>query len=203
MLYQKEITFKFKGNRDYVHGTDIFDKVLKNIRLFLNNYPTKINGSYHSLLKSNGILRIYNYKEAVDRENLSALFSIQADAASFLITITSSNSTITSSYHYDEADVLYKSSIDNDSIKMIVKSSYTYIEQIVAMTKKLHLTFYPNAKKNWLFTKIEIEDLLDPSLYPNNQILIKAMRNFHYKLTQSSIFLDDRLVGNIWFSQAL
>jgi hypothetical protein len=203
MLYQKEITFKFKGNRDYVHGTDIFDKVLKNIRFFLNNYPTKINASFHSLLKSNGILRIYNYKEAIDRENLSALFSIQADAASFLITITSFNSAITSSYHYDEADVLYKSAIDNDSIKMIVKSSYTYIEQIVAMTKQLHLTIYPDAKKNWLFTKIEVIDLIDPTSYLNRELAIKAVKNFHYKLTQNAIFLNDNLIGNIWLSQAL
>jgi hypothetical protein len=203
MLHQKEIPFKFKGNRDYVHGTDIFDNVLKNVRFFLKRYPTKINGSFHRLLKSNGILRIYNHDEAVDRENLFSLFYILQENASFLITITSSDSAIASSYQYDEDDVLQNLVIDNGSVTMLAKSSYTYIEQIVAMTKKLHLTYYPNAKKNWLFTKIEINDLVNPSLYPNHQLLIKAIKNFHYKLTQNAIFLDDNLVGNIWFSQAL
>jgi len=203
MLHEKEIFFKFKGNRNYVHGTDIFDNVLKNVRFFLKNYPTKINGSFHRFLTSNGILRIYNHDEAVDRENIFALFCIQQETASFLITITSSDSAIPSSYHYDEDNVLHNLVIENDTAKMLAKSSYTYIEQIVAMTKKLHLTLYPNANKNWLFTKIEINDLVDPSLYPNHQLLIKSIKNFHYRLTQSAIILDDNLVGNIWFSQAL
>jgi len=202
MLQEREIQFKFKGNRDYVHGTDIFDNVLESARIFFDDYPTRIQGSFHRLLTNNGILRIYNHSEVIDYQPVYALFYVQEQSSSFLMTVSNADSIITSSYEYDEQKVLHNVRIEDNKARMFTKSSYTYIEQIVAMTKKLHLTLYPDAKKNWLFTKIQIKEVLHPSLYTNHELAIKAVKNFHYKLTQNAIFLDDNLVGNIWFSQA-
>ena len=74
MLYEKRIPFRFKGKRNYIHGTDMFDCMLRNVRGFFNNYPDEIKGSFHRQLKSEGILRIYDNHEIIDDKDIYALF---------------------------------------------------------------------------------------------------------------------------------
>lgn len=200
MLYEKKIPLRFKGKRNYIHGTDMFDNMLSNVRNFFNKYPNEIKGSFHRLLKFQGILRIYDNIEIIDPNIACANFSININGTIYQVIFTASKTPILSSYNYDENIVLDKLSIDNNEARMILKSSYTYIEQIVAVTKQLHLTFYPSGSGNWLFTKIHIRDFIDPSIFPGHMISIKIEKNFHCRLTQSSIFLDKKLLGRIWFS---
>ena len=160
MLFEKEIVFSFKGNRDYIHGTDIFDKILDTVGVLFKEYPNKMKGSFHQPLESNAILRIYDDAGELHLENLNALFSFQLKNSSYHACLTEVNSQITSSYEYDEKRVLDKMIIERETARMVAKSSYTYIEQMVAMTKKLHLTLYPDVAPKWLFTKIEIQDAI-------------------------------------------
>lgn len=200
MLYEKKISFRLKGNRTYVQGPDIFDKTLDGVRDFFKEYPSQVKGEFHRLLMHNAVLRIYRDTEEIDYEKINAHFSIQIKNSSYPVAIIESQSPITSSYEYDEHKVLDHLVIEHGAARMVAKAAYTYIEQIVAMTKKLHLTLYPDAKKKWLFTKIEIKDVIDPSRYPGHELAIKVVRNFHHRLTQNAILLDDNSIGNIWFS---
>ena len=138
----------------------------------------------------------------LDHADLYAAFSIELKSHSYTASITNANSQITSSYEYDEEIVLEKMVMEMETAKMLATSSFTYIEQIVAMTKKLHLTLYPDTVEKWLFTRIDIKDVLDPSLYPGRELVIKALKNFHNRLTQNAVFLDDQMIGYIWFSKA-
>ena len=83
---------------------------------------------------------------------------------------------------------------------MRVTSAYTYIEQMVAMTKRLHISLYPQAEGQWLFAKIQMSNIIDPDLFIDRWLAIKSENNFHYKLTKNSIKLDDIALGTIWFS---
>ena len=202
MLYEKEISFRFKGNRTYVHGTDIFDKILDTSRTFFKEYPTWIKGSFHRLLTNDAIFQIYNDSDTINNENFYARFSIKIKDNSYQFLINSAKFLICSSYEYNEEMVLDKMVIEGKKARMTAKSSYTYIEQLVSMTKKLHLIIYPNTTPKWLFTKIEIRDVLDPALYPKHELAIVAQKNFHNKLTQNAILYDGIYLGNIWFSKA-
>ncbi len=202
MLFEKKIQFRFKGTRNYVHGTDLFDAILSMAMVFFKEYPSRIKGTFHRLLASDAILRIYNEGEELDHADPYAAFSIELKSHSYTASITNANSHITSSYEYDEKIVLEKMVMEKDTAKMLATSAFTYIEQIVAMTKELHLTLYPDMVEKWLFTRIDIKDVLDPSLYPGRELVIKALKNFHNRLTQNAVFLDDHMLGHIWFSKA-
>jgi hypothetical protein len=202
MLYEKKIPFKFKGNRNYIHGTDMFDSILTNVRSYFNIYPDEIKGSFHRQLKSEGILRIYNNHENIETKVICANFSIIINRDIYQVIFTTCKTPVFSSYDYDENKIFDQINVHDKEAGMTLKSNYTYIEQIVAITKKLHLICYSSGSKNWLFTKIHIKDSIDPSIFPGRILLIKEEKNFHHRLTQNVILLDNKFIGRIWFSKS-
>lgn len=200
MLHEKEILFKFKGTRDYVQGADIFDKILEFINDFFGTYPTLINGNFYKVLQHNGLYSLYEATESCKQEDCYALFSIYLDRDKYQVKVTESKSRIRSSEEYDEDQILDGVIITENKINMLVKPSFSYMEQIVAMTKKLHFIVYPNAYGKWLFTKISLKEIVNPILFHDDILVIEAKKNFHNKLTQNAIYLHDRYLGDIWYS---
>ncbi len=203
MLLEKILNFEYKGQRTYVHGTDIYDSMLGTVRKHFEEYPRNITGSFHRLLTSNGIFRIYEDQIILDHESYYAFFTLRIRGKTYYAALSATGVQISSAYAYDEDKLLEGTSVRNATIKMIVKSVYTYIEQIVAMTKRLHITLYPEVKGKWLFTKIQISNVIDPDLFAGRELAIKSENNFHYKLTKNSINLDAIPLGTIWFSLAV
>ena len=200
MLREIIVPFRFKGKRSYVHGTDIYDSMLEMVLDYFGEYPDSVKGSFHGLLENNGIFRIYESGEPLGDEQLFAFFTIVMKSKTYQIALLSAETPISSSYEYDKQKVLENMLIKDETITMQFKSTYTYMEQIVSMTKKLHMTIYPGAKGKWLFTKIHINNAVDSALYPGKLLSVQAERNFQNKLTRCSIKLDDQPVGSIFFS---
>lgn len=200
MLNETLVPFRFKGGRSYVHGTDIYDSMLEMVLDYFGEYPDSVKGSFHGLLENNGVFRIYNSGELLVNEQFFALFSILMKENTYQLVLLDAGTPISLSYEYDEQKVLKNMALKDETITMQFKSIYTYIEQIVSMTKKLHLTIYPAAKGKWLFTKILVDKAVDPALYPRKVLSVKAERNFQNKLTQCSIKLDNQPIGSIFFS---
>jgi len=200
MLNERLVPFRFKGGRSYVRGTDIYDSMLEMVLDYFGEYPDSVKGSFHGLLENNGIFRIYESGEPLGDERLFALFSILMKENMYQLVLLDAGTPISLSYEYDEQKVLENVVLKDETITMQFKSTYTYIEQIVSMTKKLHLTIYPATKGKWLFTKILVDKAVDPALYPRKVLSVKAERNFQNKLTQCSIKLNDHPIGFIFFS---
>jgi len=200
MLYQKELIFKFKGKRTYVQGADIFDKVLEIVHDFFGTYPNLIKASFYNLLEHEGVFSIYDGTESINKESCCALFSIYIEQSKYRVKVTATENKILSSKQYNEDTVLAGINIKNKVASMIVKQSYSYMEQIVAMTKQLHFIVYPEVKGKWLFSKLDLKDVINPLLFLDKRLLIEAKKNFHYKLTQNAIYLDTKHLGDVWYS---
>jgi len=202
MLHEKTISFRFKGDRTYIPGVDIFDSLLEIIRQYTGEYPISIQGSFHRLLRHNAIFRIYETNQPVNFKTCHAHFSVQTATETYQITVSKIDEPITSSYVYDEEQVTKEIIFHGQAAEILIKPEYSYIEQLVAITKKLHIKIYPEAKGQWLFTKIQLTHAADPKFFFGRRLVVKAVKNLHYLLTQNSILLDDVPVGEIWFSLA-
>jgi hypothetical protein len=198
--YEIDIPFRYKGKRNYVHGPDIYNSVLRAVRDLLNVYPARINGSFHRLLRNNGICTIQKDIDQTNREGAYAIFSMKIKEEIFHASVYDAGTKISSSYSYDEKKVLEGVIVEDDEIRMVAKKRCSYMEELVAMTKKLHLSLYPNAIGKWLVTKIMIEHVVDPNSYWGHVLAVKSERNFHNRLTQCSISLDAKRLGVINFS---
>jgi hypothetical protein len=200
MLFEKIVSYQFKGERKYVPGVDLFDSMLDLVHHFLDMYPTSIQGSFHRILRNNAVFRILEAQEAVAIKHCYAHFSVSTSTAGYQVTVTQTDEAISSSYNYDEDQVTNPISWTNKAAEIQIKSGYSYMEQLVVITKKMHQRLYPEATGQWLFTKIQVKDFIDPNLYIGHRLMVKAVKNFHNKLTQNIITLDEKPVGDIWFS---
>jgi len=200
MLHEEKVLYRFKGHRNYVPGVDMFDSMLEVTRHFLGDYPTSVNGSFHQFLRDYAFFRILSDKEPVDIKNCHAHFSIHHLKGEYQVTVSATGEPIASSHDYDEAQVTDTITWGHKTAQIKVKHGYSYMEQLVAITKKLHLKHYKHAEGQWLFTKIQISDVIDPDRFQGRKLVVKAGKNLHNRLTQNLIFLDDNLLGDIWFS---
>jgi hypothetical protein len=192
--------FNLKGKRKYVQGPDIYDSMLEVSREYFGKYPSTVYGTFHNLLKNCAVISIYNKIDKLNQDKVLSNFLVSIERKQYYIIFSNSRFKIFSNRKYHENDVIKSSFIVKNEINMVVKSNFSYMEQIVALNKKLHFEIYPEAQGKWLFTKIQLEKIIKPKLFIDNLLKIEAEKNFHYKLTKNLIYLDDVYIGQIWFS---
>jgi hypothetical protein len=105
---------------------------------------------------------------------------------------------VTESYPYDEDGVVAPSTIAGDSISMATRSSANAIEEIVALTKRLHLARYLGASGKWLFVGLRLVRPL--IIEADGPFRITLQRSLGGRLTQSAIEADGVHLGEIDFA---
>ena len=192
--------FGFKGNRNYVHGSDIYPAALHIARELWGRYPDEVMGTFHKLLKSQGIFRLCSGEKGDSAEDVFARFIFRFGESKHELVLNAVNKPISVTRPYDEDEVLHFSEMSIKSIRMIVRSNYSYIEQIIVMAKKLHHVIYTDVHDKWLFTKLHIKDRIAPEDYCESVLEIQAERKIQNILSQCSIFVNDLPVGHIFYS---
>ena len=192
--------FGFKGNRNYVHGSDIYPAALCIARELWGRYPDEVMCTFHNLLKSQGIFRLRSGVKESSSEDIYARFVFRLGESKHELVLNATNQPISVTHPYDEEEVLRFSEMSTRSIRMIVRNDYSYIEQIIAMTKRLHHVVYTDVHDKWLFTKLHIKDRIAPEDYCENALEIRAGRKVQNILSQCSIFVNDWPVGHIFYS---
>lgn len=190
-----DLEFCFKGNRTYVHGTDIYNKIIE----ILNNEmkDVKIDLSFHGIAKKNILL---SNKKPED-ENLIKFvckYTGGNNERKILYGIER-NHNITCKYTYLEEAICQLSNLDfeNKEINLNKDTSYSFIENSVALNKYLLENLFPEVKGKWYFTRLQLLDAPTNKIYPL-KLVLKA--NFNFKLTKSEIFVSDKSIGYIYFS---
>lgn len=194
------MNFEFKGNRNYVHGSDIYPAALHIVRELWGRYPDEVMCTFHNVLKSQGIFRLRSGVKGASSEDVYARFVFRLGESKHELVLNATNQPISVSRPYDEEDVLRFSEMSTKSIRMIVRSDYSYIEQIIAMTKRLHHVVYTDVHDKWLFTKLHIKNCIAPEDYRESALEIRAERKVQNILSQCSIFVNDSPVGHIFYS---
>ncbi|MBL4711036.1 MAG: hypothetical protein JKX75_00790 [Gammaproteobacteria bacterium] len=191
------LEFCFKGKRNYVHGTDIYNKVIKNLDKNQIIY-SNIDFSFHGVSQEN--LRISKIKP-LDEKNLKFVYKYKnKNNQQEVFYATQDNSSIDCRYEYDEESIstLSQMDIEKQEINLSVPTSYTFIENVVANNKFLLEQLFPQADGKWYFTRLQLHEKIDENnIYPL-RLLFK--NNFNFKLTKTEISLNDKLVGFIYFS---
>jgi len=157
-------------------------------------------GTFHKLLKSQGIFRLRSDEKGNSSEDIYARFIFRFGESKHELVLNATNQPISDTRPYDEDEMLCFSEMSTRSIRMNVRSDYSYIEQIIAMTKKLHHVVYTDVHDKWLFTKLYVKDRIDPEDYRESALEIRAERKVQNILSQCSISVNDWPVGHIFYS---
>ena len=185
-----QLDFCFKGERNYVQGPDIFNKII----VFFEAYsPTNIDIKFNGIVSKNLEL-IDGFK--IDDAKVNISLTLQGEAKNFQL--IESEEEISCRYAYDESLIIGKTNLTliKQAISLGQATEFTFCENIVAMNKKLLETIYPDENGKWYFTRLELNNPVED----NALITIKLIKNFKFRLTKSDIYIKDECVGSVYFT---
>jgi len=193
-----EFKFCFKGNRDYVHGTDIYNESVKKLVELSPELITEIDFSIHKI-SHNDLAGYLTENESSFHGESIAKFQFMQGAQKRVLYFIETQDKINCSYEYPEEDIVKASEYDPQKKMILLKENlpFTTIEKIVAMNKALLQSLFEDAPGKWYFTKLKVARQLSESVV---DIKLVFRKNLRFKLTQTEIFLGEEDIGQIFFS---
>jgi hypothetical protein len=188
------LEFCFKGSRNYVHGTDIFNKVIKQLKNEMLN--KKIDLSFHGIARTN--IDLVNEKPENKELIKFAIKFINKDNKKEVMYGIENGKKIECRYEYPEENIYNLSNLNLEKKEVVLNkdTSFSFIENVIALNKYLLVNLFSNANGKWYFTRLQLKENID-SNYPLKLIL---KGSFNLKLTKTEIFVDNKSVGFIYFS---
>lgn len=196
-----DLEFQFKGKRDYVHGTDIFNEVCRFAVETLNVASiVGIEMNLHKIMRTNLKVEVLDDPGAKKRDDTCVTFSFTSAGVRRKLFLSENGAPVEGRYPYPEEDIINASALDVEqrSFKLSRACGYSDIEIFVAMNKGLLDELFPSHGGKWYFTKLELAERRGKTGFDN--IELKLIKNVGLKLTKSSITVDGRNLGNIFFS---
>ena len=185
-----QLSFCFKGNRAYVHGTDIVSELLKHFAdAKLADLDLKFNGITSTSL---------DLIDGDHDENAKVNIRVILDDEQKVMQLVENGTPVECRYDYDEDIVISACELDllSQKIQLSKKTGYTLCENFVAMNKYLLQQLFPDEQGKWYFTRLEQKHVVNDEAL----ITVKLIKNFNFRLTKSNIFIDNEMIGSVYFT---
>ena len=189
--------FKFKGNRNYLHGTDFY----QHTQLLLAQQFADLSHisamSFRRFARNQCVL-------VTTQPDATAIIPCQGEAirhAAMPVKFwwVETEEPLTARYEYDEDGLVAAANV-TDTLDYIAlarpDARYCTIEVIVALTKKLHYLKSPNIDGKWVFGQLNLSNSL-PIQYQTVSISLKTY--FEGRFSVSDIIIDNISIGTIRF----
>ncbi len=189
-----DLSFCFKGAREYIHGTDIYNQL---INLYKSEIKKDVDLSFHGIARKN--ISLYDDKPA-NLQDIKFVFKYTSQDGTKRKKYGVENGIIVNCrYEYDEDKITsicdFKKSAQE--VYLSKNSPFSFIENIVALNKYLLESLYPRQTGKWYFTRLQLVKSIDSDIVP---IRLKLVSNFNFKLTKTKIESKDKVIGYIYFS---
>lgn len=192
---KKKLNLCFKARRTYIHGTDIFNTLLK--MMPKDKEPSKLLFSIHKSFHTQPIV----IDRAVKNEEILFAFKAMYNDEMMQLYGIDSKEQVTCRYDYDEKQIvsLCDFSVDQKELTLEHASGYSFIENIVAMNKHLLQTLFSPSNKKWFFTKLQMYHFPSDTKLP---LSVAYRSDFNKTLFKSDILSGEKKksVGSIYFN---
>ncbi len=172
-LANKHVAFKFKGERNYVHGTDIYTSIA-NTLIARDTLPFPATFTQFRLAirkPSHHHCRLdITPTSSSDRKPETAVveFQFTCHGQTYKGWLSETDSPVSERYDYAEQHALTGCTVIKSTASLINCPEYATIENLVTATKHLHVTQFPDASGKWFFSRLELPQLLP---FQANQLL--------------------------------
>lgn len=179
--------FQFKGNRNYLHVTDIYNslikkKKLKNIKIsfkkMIKNQPKIIKSNQRNYVKSANCLVEYVSDKKIQR-----------------VVLKDTKKKIVSRYSYDEKLLYPYFKIKKTTASCNLSTELTSFEVLVALNKFFNISNVNSIR--WYFSRLNIVTQFDEKLL--KKFSIKLKRNILNKFTTVIISQNKKKIGEMDF----
>lgn len=186
-----DLDLTFKGQRNYIHGSDIYNKIVATF----GPYRT-LELQFHRMLAMSPVMTLLAPDE--EQAGYDAFGLIVIDNTTLRVGIRAgTRDTGDRRYPYDEDGATNGAILAEQIITQKPPFQYTFIEHVIALNKKLLMSRFPERSIKWLFTRLEM------NFMPKD---IQHLRLTHTKslgtrLIISEIAVNERDCGRIFFSE--
>jgi len=196
------LNIALKGNRNYIHGTDIFDALVSLSTHFAGaqRLPTDLDISFHKLAYSG--LTLFHRRPA--GAECSVHFSFQSGNERKEVYLIEDNRPIIMRRPFDEEKIIAPAifseprTASEPSVEVDVNDEFSPIESWIAITKALHLKQFPYAHGKWLFTRGRFARY---DAFPKASKYYAALESSVGGLfTRTAISVDGERIGDIFFT---
>jgi hypothetical protein len=195
-MKQFPLPLPFKGNRTYLHGTDMYDGILAALDTKSFSIDGPLRFRINRIAQNAVDVLAFEAGETVTRPRNGVASLTIGGAAAFLV---ESDRDIEDRVAYDDNATDANVQISGDSIRLSAAEGLTAIEAIVAITRSLHRTALPSSKKRWMFTGLDLIRPLKPTDASDCTVTIET--RLGVSLTKSAIVPSaSGPLGHIYFS---
>ena len=182
------IQVPFKGNRDYLHSTDIYNQIF-------TLFP-KIECLELSFFKRlTHPIRIETLSAPFDKANLDAYVELSfGNQRNSFGLFQDKDQLIQERIPYDENLVVAESKVETRVIYLDSVFKFTPIEVVVALNKRL-LSKVLSSEIKWALTRLQITS---PLIHGQYKLVLE--KNLGFRLTKTAIYIDNIHYGYIYFS---
>lgn len=194
------VGLKFKGDRQYLQGPDIFVAALNAIAADSNiACLNDIDVVFHSMARSGLSLAIDLLPSGT--EPVVQITCRVGDLRQKFYLIDDGRP-ILERYDYAEDQIVAATdiSVSTASATSSMPMPYTDIERWVAMVKALHYALYPEVRGKWLFVRGKFSHYPGTYQLADIEQQVRVEANFNNKLTRSALLVDGKKLGDIFFS---
>lgn len=192
----------FKGERNYVHGTTMFDETVRLLSDAGYKPLNAIQFLIHKMISTNLKLVVEPYREAAPASGDVAVMRFAADGQSMQACVKLQDGMPETRMPYDESAVSNDCEIDaaTRSIRLLNDGfGFSQIEVLVSMNKALHLAVLEKpADTSWVFCRWDSPAWPLPGDLSGVTVTLK--QTLGTRLTRANIELDGQMLGQIYFS---
>ncbi|WP_323011592.1 hypothetical protein [Castellaniella sp.] len=195
---KKLLDLPYKGNRNYLHGSDIFNSLSS-----IADDVTGEKGSYIERLSFRGFARKSCFIETISPDNEKKVVGevryracgMTEPVRAFII---ETEMAVTGRATFNEASIVQDAVFDaaGSSAQILFDSEYSVIENIIALTKFLNYSVVPDVDGKWVFGQL---DLMFPLVKACENVSVHMVKLINNKFSVNNIYLDKKKVGSIRF----
>ncbi|SKA92831.1 hypothetical protein SAMN02745166_01984 [Prosthecobacter debontii] len=200
MMSRYPLELPFRGERSYLHGTDLYQSVVGAVGDDLPQGPFSM--MFHSLLRQAPDLICSRESLRQWREDPAFRGELRFGSAENTLhaVLLESDRPVTERKLCNENEVAAAAEVDESAktAKLLHPRIGVPIEQVVFLNKHLHLKLLPHLSPKWLFARLELESSLPPVCADSLEVVLKQVLGNRF--TRSDILLDGKRYGTISFS---
>ncbi len=188
----REVEFSLKGQRDYVHGTSVCDALFDLFGPDFNRFDIKFS---QRLLNSRCTLHVSDSSSDVPTGACSGQVQLRGETVYFALQ-SAEEEGLAARVDYPEYEIVANSELSADHCSMSPNDAYTFIENLVALTKAWHLHRAPPQGGQWMFARLE----LTRPVMRCARLELQLQSEMAGRMTCSEVVVDGEAVGRMYFS---
>jgi hypothetical protein len=194
--FSHEPAAAFRGSRDYVHSTDIYEEIIAGANVMNLRPSGKIDLHIRRKIVSRPI---YHFtRQAFGGKEDVAYARIELSGAEWLVRVLNTEHLVKAVKAYDEHRIFDASSIEENSIFLRQNLGMRPIEVVTALSVKLHKALFPpGPHQRWLLGRLDVSRPL--SARDAEYMAIEIERIVGKNITRSRVIAEEGAIGSLTF----